>query len=183
MGSKRSLAHHPHRRGSSPAGVGDGGLVAFFCGNARTAQGTALGPSRGTASPLCPPTLSIMALGHGHYQLPGGCYPRPAPASKPTPCPGQDLVQSLRMRGRRVGAKACKITGRSEPNHSPSRGEPAGTEAWSRMSSPPLIAERARRRTSRLQRAQGRERGLFQSGSGQGGLLACAEAAPRGAGN
>lgn len=90
---------------SGGRGWGAGCLFLWEC---PTAQGTALGPSRGAASPLCPPTLSIMALEHGHYQLPAGSYPRPAPASKPTPCPGQDLVQSRRMKGGGSGQRRAR---------------------------------------------------------------------------
>lgn len=143
-----------------------------------TTQGTALGPSRGPASPPVP----LYSLNHGPgaraLSSPWRVSPQASTSRQDNPTPRRGPGIEPQDEGRRVGAKACKITGRSRPNHSPSRGEPAGAEALSRMSSPPLIAERVRRRTSRLPRAQGGERGLVQSRSGQGGLLAGAEAAP-----
>lgn len=165
---------------SGGRGWGAGCLFLWECPHS---TGHSVGTLKGYSKPPVPPYSLNHGPGARALSAPWRLLPQASTSQQANPMPRTGPGTEPQDEGRRVGAKACKITGRSEPNHSPSRGEPAGTEAWSRMSSPPLTAERARRRTSRLQRAQGRERGLFQSGSGQGGLLACAEAVPRGAGN
>lgn len=122
------LAHHPHSGVCSPARVGGGGLVTSFLGNPlqHRAQGwDPQGVQQAPLGPLLTPSWPWAQALSTPWRVSfwASASQRGKPMSKTGPS------TEPQSEGRRVRAKACKITGRSRPNHSPSRGEPAGAEA------------------------------------------------------